>query len=326
MRYPPPGRLIDVGTHRLHLRCEGDGTPSVIFDAALGASSLSWSLVQPAVARCTRTCAYDRAGFGWSAPGPLPRTAGRLADELHELLTRAVPPPYLLVGHSFGGLVTRIFASRHAEEIAGLVFIEPAVPEQWVAPTSEQRALIDRGARLCGYGVTAARLGIARAVSALVRIGALAPARALVKVVSRGGLRREDEGILAPIWKLPPESRRVLREAWTQPHFFEALGSQIERICESAHEAARAPVQWTDVPLVVMSSAGASQQRLAADAALARLSARGRHVLVADSGHWIPIDAPQAVIDAVAAMVREIRLTATPPTAEPPAASACPDR
>ena len=168
-------------------------------------------------------------------------------------------------------------------------------------------SLLERGARLCGYGVTAARLGLARAVSALVRLGALAPARALVKLVSRGGLRREDEGILAPIWKLPPESRRVLRQAWTQPQFFEALGSQIERICESAEQAAHAPVRWAALPLVVMTSAAAGEPRLRADAALARLSARGRHVTVADTGHWIPLDAPQAVIDVVVGMVREIR-------------------
>lgn len=308
MPYPPPGRLINLGTHSLHLQCDGEGAPSVIFDAALGASSLSWSLVQPAVARVTRACAYDRAGFGWSEGGPLPRTAGRIADELHELLTRAgVRPPYLLVGHSFGGLVMRIFASRHADDVGGLVLIEPAVPEEWMTPTADQKNLIARGVRLCGYGVTAARLGLASAVSALVRLGALAPARALVKIVSRGGLRREDEGILAPIWKLPPQSRRILRQAWTQPRFFEALGSQIASICASAEEGARAPFRWTNVPLIVMTSARADQQRLRADAALARLSARGRHVLVPDSGHWIPLDAPLAVIDAVVGLVFELR-------------------
>ena len=107
-----------------------------------------------------------------------------------------------------------------------------------MTPTADQKNLIARGVRLCGYGVTAARLGLASAVSALVRLGALAPARALVKIVSRGGLRREDEGILAPIWKLPPQSRRMLRQAWTQPRFFEALGSQIASICASAEEGA----------------------------------------------------------------------------------------
>ena len=237
MRVAPPGQVVDIGTHRLHIRCEGEGTPAVIFDAALGASSLSWSLVQPEVARVTRACSYDRAGFGWSEAGPLPRTASRIADELHALLRRAaVRPPYILVGHSFGGLVMRLSAARHRDEVAGLVLIEPAVPEDWVAPGDEQRALIARGARLCGYGAAAAKRGLARVVASLVAVGALGPARALVGMVSRGGLRRQDEGILAPIWKLPPEARSVLRHAWTQPKFFEALGSQISSICDSAAE------------------------------------------------------------------------------------------
>lgn len=300
---------MDVGTHRLHIRCAGDGVPSVVFDAALGASSLSWSLVQPAVARVTCTCTYDRAGFGWSDAGPLPRTAGRIADELHELLRRAaVPKPYVLVGHSFGGLVMRLFASRYSDELAGLVLIEPAIPEEWANPADEQRALLARGVRLCGYGATAARRGLARAVSVLVGVGALGLARAVVKIVSRGGLRREDEGILAPIWKLPPDARGVLRHMWTEPKFFEALGSQIESVCESAAEVLRsARGHYGDLPLAVISSASAAERRLQADSVLARTSTRGRHIVAPDSGHWVPLDAPQVVIDAISDMVRAIR-------------------
>lgn len=306
---PPPGRLVDLGTHRLHLHCAGGGLPAVIFDAALGASSLSWSLVQPAVARVTRACTYDRAGFGWSDAGPLPRTAGRIADELHELLVRAaVAGPYVLVGHSFGGLVMRLLAARHVDEVAGLILIEPAVPEEWAEPAAEQRALVARGARLCGYGATAARHGLARAVSVLVNVGALGLARSLVKIVSRGGLRREDEGILAPIWKLPPEARRVLKQMWIQPKFFEALGSQIETICASAGEVLQeTQADYQDLPLTVISAASADERRLHADAALSRRSTRGRHVLAPDSGHWIPLDMPQAVIDVITSMVRELR-------------------
>ena len=309
MRTPPPGRLVNVGDHRLHIRCDGEGGPPVIFDAALGGSSLSWSLVHPAVARLTRACSYDRAGFGWSDAGPLPRTAGRIADELHELLrAAAVPPPYVLVGHSYGGLVMRLYASRHPNDVAGLVLIEPAIPEEWTNPTDEQRALIARGVRLCGYGATAARRGLAQLVSGLVRFGALRPARLVVGLVSRGGLRRQDEGILAPIWKLPPEVRGVLREMWTQPKFFEALGSQIDTICESAGAVMSAgPADYDDLPLTVLSSARSGEQRLKADSALARRSTRGRHMLAAESGHWIPLDAPQVVIDAITKMVEEIR-------------------
>jgi len=307
--HPPPGQLVDVGTHHLHLRCGGAGSPSVVFDAALGASSLSWSLVQPGVERVTRACSYDRAGFGWSEAGPLPRTAARLADELHELLWRAaVPPPYLFVGHSFGGLVVRLLAARHPKNVAGLILLEPAAPEDWAEPTTEQRALIARGARLCGYGATAARRGLARAVSALVGVGALGAARVLVKIVSRGGLQRADEGVLAPIWKLPPEVRRLLKEMWTQPKFFEALGSQIENICVSAEEVRRAvPATYGDVPLVVVSADSADERRLRADEALARLSTRGQHVVAAESGHWIPLDAPQVVIDVIGRLVVELR-------------------
>ncbi len=309
MPYPAPGRLVNIGTHRLHLRCEGNGSPTVVFDAALGASSLSWSLVQPAIARITRACAYDRAGFGWSEAGPLPRSAGRVADELSELLCRAdVPAPYVLVGHSFGGLVMRIFTARHPDEVAGLVLIEPAIPEEWIDPKEYQRGQIARGTRLCRYGAFAARSRLAGVVSGLVRIGALGPARALVSVVSRGGLRREDEGILAPIWKLPPDARRVLRQMWTQPKFFEALGSQIESICASAAEVLQETrADYGQSPLVVMSASTAAESRLQADSTLARQSTRGRHVLVPDTGHWIPLDAPHAVIDVITTMIRDIR-------------------
>jgi pimeloyl-ACP methyl ester carboxylesterase len=309
MRTPPPGRLVSVGHHRLHIRCDGEGGPPVIFDAALGGSSLSWSLVQPAIARLTRTCSYDRAGFGWSEAGPLPRTAGRIADELHDLLrAAALAPPYVLVGHSYGGLVTRLYASRHPNDVAGLVLIEPAIVEEWTTPTEEQLALIARGVRLCRYGAAAARRGLAQLVSVLVRFGALRAARLLVGLVSRGGLRREDEGILAPIWKLPPEVRGVLREMWTQPKFFEALGSQIEMIPESAADLMRSgPPAYGNLPLVVISSARSSEKRLQADSALARRSTRGRHMLAADSGHWIPLDAPQVVVDAITTVVAEIR-------------------
>jgi pimeloyl-ACP methyl ester carboxylesterase len=214
----------------------------------------------------------------------------------------------LLVGHSFGGLVVRLFASRHAELVAGVVLIEPAIPEDWVDPSPERRLLITRGTRLCRYGGIAARAGLARVVTALVSGGALGAARVLVKIISRGGLRRADEEILSPIWKLPAEARARLQEMWTQPKFFAALGSQIEHISASAALVMReADADFGDLPVAVLTGVAADGPRLRADAALAARSRRGRHVLVADTGHWIPLDAPRAVIDAIAAMVHEIR-------------------
>ncbi|MGH9348510.1 MAG: alpha/beta fold hydrolase [Vicinamibacterales bacterium] len=304
-RLAPPGRLVDVGGFRLHVQCSGRASPTVVFDAALGASSLSWSLVQPAVARIARACAYDRAGFGWSDAGPMPRTAGRIADELGELLARAdVPPPYLLVGHSFGGLVTRIFAARRRHLVAGLVLVDPAHPDEWIDPGEHERRQIARGTRLCRHGATAARLGIARMVAALVDLGALAPARALTGLVSRGGLSRADEEILAPIWKLPPAARRPLRRFWTQPKFYEALGSQIGSICESAAETCNAGLAgFDDLPLVIIAAATSSDRRRRLHDALVRRSSRGRLIVARTGGHWIPLDEPAIVIEVITEML-----------------------
>ena len=300
---------MDVGGHRLHVSCAGSGSPAVVFDAALGASSLSWSLVQPETARLTRACAYDRAGFGWSEAGPLPRTAGVIAAELRAVLERAgVPAPYVLVGHSFGALVVRVFAGRYPERTAGLVLVDPAHPEEWLEPEEDARRKIARGTRLCRYGETAARLGVARAVSGLVRLGALTPARALVGLVSRGGLSRADEEILAPIWKLPPEARKPLSYFWTQPKFYQALGSQIASICESAREAQDAPLaRLADIPVTVISAATSGERRVGLHETLARRSTRGRHVVATNSGHWVPLDEPSVVIDSIRDVVVRCR-------------------
>jgi len=311
MRVPPSGEMIDIGGHRLHVNRAGAGSPSVVFEAALAGSSISWSLVQPAVSGMTLTCSYDRAGFAWSDAGPLPRTAGRIASELGILLDRArVPAPYLLVGHSFGGLVMQILASRCPADIAGLVLVDPAHAEDWVDPAPKEQIKIDRGVRLCHHGVTAARFGVARGVGGLVGLGAFAMARAIVRVVSRGGLSPEDEGILAPVWKLPPEARRPLKHFWTEAKFFEALGSQIESICVSAAETLEARADgFGDLPLVTISSTDPGAYRLRQQEALAALSTRGKHIVASNSGHWIPLDQPAVVIEVIRGLLADRRKT-----------------
>ena len=128
--YPPPGRLVDVGGYRLHINCVDTGSPTVVIDSGAGDWSATWSSwVQPGVAGTTRICTYDRAGLGWSDPGPLPRTAERFADELHTLLQRAgIPGPSVLVGHSLGGLTVRLFAHAYPAEVAGVVLIDSMSP------------------------------------------------------------------------------------------------------------------------------------------------------------------------------------------------------
>jgi pimeloyl-ACP methyl ester carboxylesterase len=122
---------VDVGGFKLNVRCVGEGSPVVLLDAGAGDTSETWDWVVPDVRRFTRVCVYDRAGLGKSDPGPLPRTSDRIADELERLLARArIPGPYVLAGHSFGGLNMRLFASRHPRDVAGLVLVD-ATPEDY---------------------------------------------------------------------------------------------------------------------------------------------------------------------------------------------------
>ena len=312
MKAPPPrGRLVSLGTHRLHLLCSGTGTPAVVFDAALGGSSLSWTYVQPAVAEFTTACAYDRAGFGWSDAGPMPRTAGRIAAELHTLLTAAnVQPPYVLVGHSFGGLSIRAYATSHPEDVAGLVLVDPAHPEDWREPSDADRERLQRGAALCRRGAVAARFGIASLVARLASAGALDLARGIAAAVGRRTLHRRDEQILAPMTRLPMDVRAALRWMWTQPRYFEALGSQIEHICTSASDIELRP-DYGSLPLITISATEITADRRRLQDAFAGRSSRGRHVVATNSGHWIPIDEPQTVVDAIRDIVLAVRASET---------------
>lgn len=130
--FPPPGRLVSVGTHRLHLHCVGEGRPTVIFESDLDAlGSLSWTLVHADVASETRACVYDRAGVMWSDPGPGVSDAERIAEGLRELMRRAGgQAPFLLVGHGVGGAYVRVFAGRYPDLVAGVVLVESAHPDQ----------------------------------------------------------------------------------------------------------------------------------------------------------------------------------------------------
>ncbi len=129
-----PGTFVWVGEHRLHVHCMGQGSPTVIFDSGLGGTSLDWSLIQPKIAEHTRACTYDRAGYGWSDRGPAPRDSRRIVNELEQLLAySSIGGPYVLVGHSFGGLNVQLFAKRNPERVAGLVLVDSSHERQFEA-------------------------------------------------------------------------------------------------------------------------------------------------------------------------------------------------
>jgi pimeloyl-ACP methyl ester carboxylesterase len=123
---PMPGQLVatDAG-HRLHIWCTGEGSPTVILLNGGGSFSIDWALLQPAIARTTRVCSYDRAGYAWSEPGPPPRGVGTTVAELHQVLARAnLRGPYVLVGSSWGGIIARLFAHAYPDDVGGVVLAD----------------------------------------------------------------------------------------------------------------------------------------------------------------------------------------------------------
>ena len=131
--YPPPGKMVNIGTHAIHLNCVGSGSPTVVFEADLDQyGSLSWVPVQERIGELTRACSYDRAGILWSEPGPLPRDGETIARELSTVLDAAGEEgPYILVGHAFGGAYIRIFAGKYPDDVCGMVLLESSHPEMF---------------------------------------------------------------------------------------------------------------------------------------------------------------------------------------------------
>jgi pimeloyl-ACP methyl ester carboxylesterase len=161
--YPPPGKLVDVDGHRLHINCVGQGSPTVILEAANLGMSAHWVRVQQQLAKTTRVCAYDRAGMGWSERGPEPRDAKQISSELHDLLANAagIEGPYVLVGHSYGGLYARMYAARYSEEVAGVVLVDSSHPEQFTR-SPEGQAMYEQIRRLGAVLPWLTRLGVIR--------------------------------------------------------------------------------------------------------------------------------------------------------------------
>lgn len=164
--HPPPGRLVDVGGYRLHINCTGSGSPTVVIEAGLGDWSTGWEFVQREVAKTTQVCTYDRAGWGWSDPGPLPRDAAEFTKELHTLLQNAnIPGPYVMVGHSLGGLAVRVFVHDYASEVAGVVLVDSMSPEQFTQSQIAAQSHTSTQSQPFSFPALLARFGIVRLIA-----------------------------------------------------------------------------------------------------------------------------------------------------------------
>jgi pimeloyl-ACP methyl ester carboxylesterase len=161
-KFPPPGRLIEINGRAMHLNCVGSGGPTVILESGLLHGSQDWALVLPDVAKFTRACAYDRAGYGWSEYRPGPRTAASISDELSALLAAAGErPPFVLVGHSLGGILVRQFALRHPGVVLGMVFVDSS-HEQQLAHFAPPGNSIERSQQYFRKQIVASEFGITR--------------------------------------------------------------------------------------------------------------------------------------------------------------------
>jgi pimeloyl-ACP methyl ester carboxylesterase len=267
---PPPGQLVDIGGYRLHLWCIGDGAPAVILDSGLGGTSADWGFVQPGVARFARVCSYDRAGMGYSDPGPSPRTARRIASELAELVARSgIVGPLVLVGASSAGFNIRVFTSDHSERVAGLVLVD--------ASHEDQAHQIPR---------------LARFVPLLSTIGVF---------------RLLGMSFGQPTESLAPDVQRFARATKFRASGYQAAADEIRHIRESASEVRTSRRELT-IPVVVVTGrrgADASWWELQRDQA--SLSERGCLVIAEHAGHVVAMDQPEAIVDAIRVVVKTTR-------------------
>jgi pimeloyl-ACP methyl ester carboxylesterase len=298
--YPPPGRLVDLGTHRLHLLESGRGNgPSVVFESGLMSTVLCWTDIAARLSPSFHIVQYDRAGLGWSDMGPMPRTAHQIVKELHELLERAsIPPPYILVGHSFGGLTMPLFAKLFPHEVAGLVLLDPVAPSEWNPPTEGDRKLISIGAKVCRRAALLARFGLLRLVAFLLTTPGKTVAGRLVRLISRGA--PESSGTVSSPWfsALPPQEKEMARVFWLQPKFGLTIASQLGNLPCSAHSAGDSGI-FSDQPIVILTASSASERRREAHAKMAALLPNAVHSVAKRSAHWIMQDEPELVVSAI---------------------------
>ena len=296
-RFPQEGRSIALGAEfpgvSLNLNCVGQGTPTVVLDSGLGVPAAGWDLVMPDIAKFARVCSYDRAGYGWSGAGPMPRTSEQIVKELHALLAASGEKgPYVLVGHSFGGFNVRVYADKYPADVAGLALVDTShedqnqlMPPSLKKLTNDQIAQLDSQKRLMPILIF---FGIAR-------------------------LTAGDDGDS----KLSKEFREKMKYLQLQTKFIEAALSEIKSFSESADEVRRTG-NLGDRPLVVLTAGkdleakdlpkGVSVEEMREfrktwmndlQVRQAKLSTRGKQIVVPDSTHMIPMERPDAVVNAI---------------------------
>ena len=297
-RFPQQGKSFQLGPEfgnvSLNIYCSGSGAPTVILDSGLGVPAVGWDFVQPEVAKFTRVCSYDRAGYGWSTSGPMPRTSAEIVKELHALLAAAgEKPPYILVGHSFGGYNVRVFNGAYPDEVAGMVLVDASHEDQ---VKMMPQALVDYSNKQQASSKWQTLLQ-----PALIRLG----------------VARLMTGTSQPSY-LPRNFLEELRYLQLQTKFLDATASELAFFPTTSADEVRASGNLGDKPLVVLTAGKGPDPatlppgfpakafddfeviwRNDLQVREAHLSTRGRQVIIPDSDHMIPFERPDAVLSAI---------------------------
>ena len=295
-KYPPPGQMVDVGGYRLHINCQGGANENILTVVMEAAEfSLSWASVQSEVAQFTRVCTYDRAGLGWSEVSPHPRTAANIVDELHTLLEQAgQQPPYILVGHSKGGMYVRLFAHTYPDEVVGMVLVDSSHEGQELR-FPETISELNRKGRV----QTITLLNIVRPLNS---IGLVTPI-----------IRSNSEMLLG---SLPESVREMGLAVALRDTFFKTVVDETESLENTFAELRDAKITTLgEMPLIVLTAVDQFDalegqvskedveelKRVVSElqTELSELSPNGKLVLIEGSGHFIQVDQPQVVIDAI---------------------------
>ncbi|MGA3161634.1 MAG: alpha/beta hydrolase [Terracidiphilus sp.] len=300
LQYTKDGRWIDIGgRRRLYIVEKGAGNPTVLFEAGIAATNLNWYHIQEPVSSFAATVSYDRGGLGWSSPCRTARTPANIAAELYQLLeSAAVKPPYILVGHSFGGLVMRRFALDHPEEVAGILLVDPMRIEEWPPLDPSKQSELNRGRKLFRIAIPFARIGVARLAVTSLFMRSGRTAHQLAGAAGKGGQhvlnRVKDE-----VGKMPQEVWPIIAAHWSRPDNFAGMRSHVEAVPDTVREMHNAePIQ--DIPVLVLTP-GKSSPLSSED--LSRIGNNTRQVIAPESAHWIHLDQPDLVIDSIRKMV-----------------------
>jgi pimeloyl-ACP methyl ester carboxylesterase len=300
LRYTNDGRWIDIGCKRkLYLLEKGSGNSTVLFEAGIAATNLNWFHIQEAVSSFAFTASYDRSGLGWSTPCRTARTPANIAVELHQMLEQAgIKPPYILVGHSFGGLVMRRFALNYPAEVTSIVLVDPMRCEEWPPLNPSKQSEINRGKKLFRFAIPAAHIGLARLAVTSLFLRSGRTAQRLASAAGNGGQHVLDR-IKNEVGKMPREVWPIVASHWSRPGNFAGMRSHIEAVPDTVQEMHNAE-SIQNIPVLVLTPGKSTPL---SGACLCRIGNNVQQIIASSSEHWVHLDQPELVINSIREMV-----------------------